>query len=202
MIRRLVLPVLVTVAALAVAAPHANAGVLVSSATGCDNPAWENPFLPWLDPANYVKAPGGTFDAGPAWAGGAVVPGNESFEVAGDDGTRALSVPAGDSATSPAMCVGIDHPTLRFFVKRSGGDALSTLQVEVLFEDALGNVHALPIGAATGDSSWAPTPVMVISASLLPLLPNDMTAVAFRFTPQDSASWKIDDVYVDPYIRR
>src|SRR5688500_6701980 len=70
------------IGALAIAAP-AKAGLLVSSATSCDYPVYEKPFLPWADPANYVLAPSGTFDevdgdwtlAGNA----AVVSSNESY---------------------------------------------------------------------------------------------------------------------------
>ena len=38
-------------------------------------------------------------------------------------------------------------------------------------------------------------------ANLLPLLPPDMTAVRFIFTPLLGGDWQIDDVYVDPRSR-
>jgi hypothetical protein len=206
MIRRLSLSALAVAGALALAAPAAQAGVLVKSATGCDTLAWEQPFLPWLDVANYVTAPDGGFEAGAAgWAlsgGAAAVAGNESFFASGRTGdSTSLSLPAGSSATSAAMCVGIEHPTLRFFVRQDGASLLSSLRVEVLFEDSLGNVQAVPVGIVGGGSDWSPTPIMVISASLLPLLPGEHTAVAFRFTPEGSGTWQVDDVYVDPYTR-
>jgi hypothetical protein len=40
-----------------------------------------------------------------------------------------------------------------------------------------------------------------IAPRLLSLLPGQMTPVQFRFTPIGSASWSIDDVYVDPKAR-
>lgn len=187
---------------LALLAPAANAGPLVASATGCDDPALENPFLPWLDPADYVLAPDGTLEDGAAgWtlAGAATVSGNEPFYVHGAHESRSLEIAPGGSATTPAMCVGIEHPTLRLFASRSGGSLLSTLRVEVLFEDAGGSVHSLMIGTAVAGSSWQPTPAMPVVANLLPLLPGDATAVAFRFVPEGpAATWRIDDVYVDP----
>jgi hypothetical protein len=206
MIRRLCLSAVAVAGVLAMAAPSAQAGLLVSSATGCDSPAWEQPFLPWLDVANYVTAPDGGLEAGAAgWTllgGAATVAGNEPFFASGRSAdARSLSLPAGSSATSAAMCVGIEHPTLRFFVRRDGGSFLSTLRVEVLFEDSLGNARSAPVGVVGADSSWSPTPIMLISASLLPLLPGDHTAVAFRFTPEGSGDWQVDDVYVDPYTR-
>lgn len=188
--------------ALALLAPAANAGPLVASATGCDNPALENPFLPWLDPADYVLAPDGTLEGGAAgWtlSGAATVSGNEPFYVHGAQESRSLEIAPGGSATTPAMCVGIEHPTLRLFARRAGGSLLSTLRVDVLFEDAWGSVHSLMIGTVLAGPAWQPTPAMPVVANLLPLLPGDTAPVAFRFVPQGpAATWRIDDVYVDP----
>src|SRR5262245_26601218 len=98
-------------ATLAVVAPAANAGVLVSSATSCDAQTFEQPFVPWADVASYVIAPNGTFENGSSgWAlsGGASVGlGNESYNVHGAGESRSLSLPSGSSATSASMCVGI-----------------------------------------------------------------------------------------------
>jgi hypothetical protein len=206
MIRRLALSLLPLAAVFAVAAPSAQAGLLTVAPESCENPDFEKPFLPWLDPANYVKAPDGTIEAGAAgWQldGAEVVAGNEPFYVNSTADSKSLRISSGGSATSPAMCVGIEHPTLRFFVKRQGGTVLSNLRVDLLYNNHLGQLETLPaVGAVTGTSSWAPTAQMVIPVSLLPLLPGDHTPVAFRFVPQGSGSWQIDDVYVDPYTRR
>lgn len=194
----------ICLASLAFAAPAANAGVLVSSATSCDEQTYEQPFLPWADVANYVLAPNGTFESGAdGWTlsgGASVVSGNESFYVHAPDESSSLSLPAGSSATSGAMCVGIEHPTLRIFARKAGS-LTSTLKTEVLFEDASGNAHALTIGVLSASSSWQPSIVMPIVANLLPLLPDERTAVAFRFTVQGAGAWRVDDVYVDPYRR-
>src|SRR5437764_14026832 len=73
--------------ALALGAPAANAGVLVASATNCDQQVFEQPFLPWADVANYVLSPEGTFEGGAkGWnlsGGASVVSGNESYFVHG-----------------------------------------------------------------------------------------------------------------------
>ena len=84
---------------------------------------------------------------------------------------------------------------------RNGGSILSTLKVEVLFEDSAGQVLSAPIGVVTG-GAWAPSLPLPIVVNLLPLLPDDRTAVAFRFTPVLGGDWQIDDVYVDPWNRR
>src|SRR3954469_5842148 len=173
--------------ALALAAQPSHAGVLVASAPSCADPATSHPFLPWLDIASYVPAPDGGFEAGAkGWAldGAATVAGNETYRVGGSADDTALRVPAGGSATSPAFCVGLEHPTARLFAKRVGGSLLSTLRVDVQFEDALGHTHALPIGVVLGTGGWAPSLPMPIIANLLPLLPGSHTPVSLRLVPQ------------------
>jgi hypothetical protein len=183
--------------------PAAHAGVLVSTATSCDDQTFQQPFVQWLDPASYVLAPDGGMEAGGAgWTlagGAAAAPGNEPWQVQGAGDASLLAIPSGGSATSGAMCVGLEHPTLRFFAHRTSGSTLSTLRVDVLFEDAMGTTHALTIGSDSGlTTAWHPTAQMPVLANLLPLLPGDHTAVAFRFTPQGSGTWQVDDVFVDP----
>jgi hypothetical protein len=188
---------------LALAVPAAHAGALVASAPSCDTQVLAQPFFPWLDPASYVIAPGGGFENGAAaWTltgGAARITGNEPWNVTAALDSHSLSLPAGSSATSPTMCVGIGHPDLRLFVRRDGGTPLSTLRADVLFEDAAGNVQSLTIGHIAAGGWWSPTVQMPIVANLLPLLPGNMTPVQFVFTPEDSAGWAIDDVYVDPW---
>jgi hypothetical protein len=184
-------------------APSAGAGVLVKSATNCGQPSYERPFLRWLDVASYVLAPDGTLEGATGhWSlagGAAVTSGNESYNVHGTGETHSLGLPAGSSATTGAMCVGLLHPTLRLFA-RNRGAPLSALRVEVLFEDAAGAVHSLPISLLVAGSAWQPTLPIPVVANLLPLLPGSLTAVAFRFTPQGpGGAWQIDDAYVDPH---
>ena len=194
-------------AGLALSASSAQAGVLVSSATDCPDQATEQVFKPWLDLASYTIVPGGTFEDGAqGWtlSGASVVAGNEPWNVHGDGETKSLRIPGGKSATSKTICVGLDHPTMRFFARSSGDSLLSvvsTLTVEVLFEDNAGNVQSLPIGVVLPSSRWSPTLPLPVVANLLPLLPGEQTAVRFRFRAVGGASWQIDDVYVDPRSR-
>ena len=202
--RRLSIAFASVLAVAAALAPSAQAGLLVESAGDCDEQSASQVFLPWLDVANYVLAPGGAAESADGWTltgGAGVAPGNEPWNVHGAGDSSSLSLPSGSSATTGAMCVGIEHPTLRFFAKSSGAGPLSALKVEVLFEDSLGLVDSLTIGYAGPSGSWTPTAPYVVGASLLPLLPGSHTPVAFRFTPQGTGSWRIDDVYVDPYGR-
>jgi hypothetical protein len=191
-----------SVAAFALVPSTAQAGLLAADATNCEEQAFAQVFLPWADPANYTLHPGGDFEPGsPAWdhtSGAAEAAVNEPWDVTDDLDGHSLALGSGSSATSPTICVGIEHPDIRFFAKASS--SLATLKVEVLFTDGNGNTQTLAIGSATGNSGWAPTAPMPIVANLLPLLPGSKTPVAFRLTAT-SGSWKVDDFYVDPYAR-
>ena len=186
------------------AAPAAHAGLLVTTASDCPAEVLTQPFLPWADPASYVPAPDGGFEAGAAdWtlSDAAISADNEPFYVRDSGDGSSLELAPGGSATSPTMCVGIEHPTLRFFV-RAQGSAAGTLRVDVRYQDALGGSHWLTIGWVLGGAEWSPTPVMPVVANLLALLPGERTPVAFRFTAEGAdAGWQIDDVYVDPYSK-
>lgn len=176
-----------------------------ATTTACGPLLFEQPFLPWLDPLFYVLAPDGALEGGASgWklsAGAKVVSGSERYGVHSAADARALSLPSGSSATTPAMCVGVDAPTARLFVVNSGS-VLSTLKVEVVHRNLLGLTVATPVGVLTGTSSWQPTLPLPLLANVLSLnvLANQTTQVSFRFTPLGSSSgWKIDDLYVDPF---
>jgi hypothetical protein len=203
--RRLV--VLLALLTAAVAAPTASAVALPSVLGSCGDQPLARPFVRWLDPAQYTLAPNGDLESDGAWrldGGARIVAGNESFSVGGASDRRSLALPAGSSATTGWMCVGLEHPTLRLFV-RNNGPLLSTLRVDVMFRDVFGVVRALPVSVVANGRSWRPTLPIVYLANvptwLLPL--GGPSAVAFRFVPQSSgANWQIDDVYVDPFRGR
>jgi hypothetical protein len=193
----------VALLAIALAAPASAAAEGVVGV--CPPATYEQPFTPWLDFASYVLAPNGGLESGPAgWSldgGAAVVAENESFSVRDARDTSSLSLPSGSTATTSSMCVDVTSPDLRFFVRNSGS-LLSTLKIEALYTDALGQPRALPVALLVAGSRWQPTlPVAFLTNfTAPPLVTNGTTSVAFRFTPLGSWSgWKIDDVYVDPF---
>jgi hypothetical protein len=191
--------VLVTLAGAGAGAERAAAAGI-----GACSDVLEQPFLPWLDPAHYVLAPDGGLEAdarGWTLRGGAeVVSVNEPFFARSRADERSLALPAGSSATTPTMCVGLEHPTLRLFVANAGSP-LSRLKVEVLFEGVLGLAQSVSVAHVAARTGWLPTaplPVLV-NATALPLLTDGGASVAFRFTPQGVGTWSVDDVYVDPF---
>jgi hypothetical protein len=193
---------LAAVAAAAFAAP-AQAGLLVPTVPKCADQKIETPFVKWGDRSNYVLAPGGSFESGaPGWSlsGASVVSGNESFKVGGASHTRALSIKPNGYATSGQICVGLEHPTLRFFA-RSSGPALSTLAVEMRVKTSLGLTVSLPLGLVTSSSAWKPSPIILVVENLLAATSGGYTNISVRFRPVGGATWTIDDVYLDPKRR-
>ncbi|MDX6692160.1 MAG: hypothetical protein QOG15_3617 [Solirubrobacteraceae bacterium] len=197
----------IAAAGLAISAAPAAAGPLSDAAAPCSEQSLAQPFLPWADPASYTLAPGGTIegDATAMWSmsgGAAAAAGNEPFFVSDGADTTSLSLPAGSSSTTGAMCVGVEHPTLRFIAKRTGGSTPGSLRVDVLYEDLAGNTDSIAVGSVSGMmSGWRASAPMLILANLLAPLQGGQAAIALRFTPQGNSSWAIDDVYVDPFRR-
>jgi hypothetical protein len=189
---------LVSVLALAGAAgaQPARAGLL-----GCGGQATVQPFAPWLDPANYVLMTGGSLETTTGWAlsGGAqLVSGNEPFNVNAASDSHSLALPSGSSATTPAFCVNLLRPDLRFFAVNSGSP-LATLEVDSI-TSVLGLKVTTPVGVLLAGSAWQPTLPLPFLDGLLSLTQG---TVQFRFTPLGAGSgWRIDDVYVDPFKSR
>jgi hypothetical protein len=195
------LTTLAAVMAGTLAALPATAGaVVVERATSCEPQPTTKPFAQWGDQRDYMLAPGGSFEDGAAgWQlrGASVVPGNESFYVGGRSHSKSLRIDGGGTATSPEICVGLEHPTIRLFT-RNNRLLLSALTVEVIVETSVGLKVPVPIGVALPHNPWKPSPSYLVVANLLPLLPNNYTPVAFRFRAIGGGSWWIDDFYVDP----
>lgn len=200
-------------AALSVSAPAAQAAhepfeaAATTVANPCPDQTLTQPFLPWGDAANYVALPNGGFESGPAgWrlSGGArVIEGNEPLFANAPTDRYSLLLPAGSSATSSFMCVGLDYPTMRFFA-RSGGLLPGALEVDMLIRYPDGKLKVKGIGIVRGSEAWQPTRVLWILRLLEKTLePGETTSVAFRFQPKGLVGrWQIDDVYVDPFVSR
>ncbi len=167
-------------------------------ASRCTGRVIEQPFAQFGDVADYFLAPDGDLSAGGAgWDlnGAEVVAENESFWVHGGDTPAAVWLDSGASATSPAICVSLDDPTMRFFARSAGGPS-AQLAVDVLYTDADGAPQELRIGTVNSDEAeeWTPVAPLAIVANTTEM------DVQFRFTALGAGSeWLIDDVYVDPY---
>jgi hypothetical protein len=169
----------------------------------CPAAATTTPFTAWQDTADYVLAPDGGAEAGAtAWTlqgGAGVVEGNEPFAIGGVADHRAIDLPAGSAATTAAMCIGVADRTLRFFLD---GPATGRLSVQAVYTTAGGRETAMPLATAGGTGTWAVSDVIAMRVNELAPQAGGSLQVALRFTPRGPGSWRIDDVYVDPYRRK
>ena len=163
----------------------------------CQDPVVVNPFTSFGDVRDYVLAPFGDFESatldGWSFEGGAGI-------VADEDGNRSLDLPAGSAATSPAMCIDLNYPTVRFFVRNMLQDD-ADLKVQVMYVD-----HA---------KAYQPHDVMKLKAKRAYGLTKDIKIdpqrggkdagwrrVSFRFIAQkDKGDFHVDNLYVDPRLR-
>ena len=192
------------VACLAVVAPLLIAAPTASARNPCGQRVIENPFAQWNDVADYFLINQGDFAAGAtAWdlGGGALVAENNPYSLHAQE-SASLSVSEGESATAPMVCVGVNDPTMRFFV-RNTGSATGALKVEVTYRDLDYVTHTAELAVLTpadaGDA-WTPSPTIDLAVPLVAQYDPDLTPVWFRFTAEGAgSSWLVDDVYVDPY---
>jgi hypothetical protein len=178
--------------ALAFGASSVDAGGL---GVACPDPTTQ-PFRAWSDYANYAQLPDGGFEAGASgWTlagGAAVVPGNEPFYVRSARDRWSLSLPAGSSATSPPMCIGLLSSKMRFVAGGSKG----SVKVQVLYRGLVSSTLGVFDGGTVSSTGvWAPSPEISMLGGVLPLLTQ---SVQFRLVAT-SGSMRVDDVYLDPW---
>jgi hypothetical protein len=161
-------------------------------------------FQAFGDSNDYSLVPNGGFETG---AGGwslsraSVTYGNEPWSVRAGGDSRSLAIDAGGVAVSPTVCVDRNHPTMRFFAKRTSG-SWGVLNVRVRWQDDSGRTNETTMSSLSLGTSWGATPSLNL-ASLLPLWNDDQDySVQLVFDPENyGGNWAIDDVYVDPYAR-
>lgn len=211
--------VVAAVVACAVAVPLAAAattpwnGVGTALAVACEPAKAQSRqvFSAFGDTSSYIPAPSGTFETGTTgWTltgGAGVVAGNETYYVGGRKDKASLRLPSGASATSPAICVGVEHPYSRLFAKGPSG---ATLGIDLLYVDGSGNPGSFTIAKMTGTGSWAVSPKLYTGSFLLSgfsdlsttttakSATSSYTAIAYRFTSSGGA-FQVDDLFVDPF---
>lgn len=184
----------------------------------CTAPQLVPAFASLGDTRDYVLAPGGDFEGYlEGWQvqkakvseGGSplsVATAPQSDDDRGDDkgdddgdNEHALKVPAGGSATSPAMCVDLHYPTLRLMAKAQKGQG--QLKVEVIYPDSDNPVFH-PVADLGGQGrDWQASPDIAVFPERGGAAPG-MRRVALRFTSVaaggNAGEWRIDDLYVDP----
>lgn len=197
---------LATLAIVSLAATAAvPAAAQAAGSSGCPAVPLSYPFAPWNDHAPYMLAPdGGLEQGGSAWTlarGAKLDEGNESFRVGGPADHRSLALPAGSSATTAPMCIGVEHKSMRFFVKRTVPLREISIDIEVLHSTADGQQRSTRIGRITAGRSWTASPILPLIVNELAAARGNAMQVSLRFTPRGGGV-SIDDVYVDPWRSR
>ena len=200
--RRIIAGMAVVAGALLAGTAPASAAYAAPSA--CVTPKFSQVFLPWKDSALYTLSPGGSFEQGSAgWAfsgGTRIVAGNETFFVGGSDHRASLTVPTGGAAVSTQMCIDRTYPSFRFFA-RNTGSATANLQVEVTWQESgVRKTSKVALDKKAG-TNWTPVKSLKLPSGALST--GRLEPVTFRFTSVGAGgAWQIDDLYVDPYMRR
>ena len=162
-------------------------------------------FKPWGDGADYMLAPQGDLSETDEWT----LDKDAEVDSSADPysgAVRSLRFRKGAEAATPAMCVNLDHPTIRFFVRDVGGNGKSNLKVDVLYEDFGGHIKHMTVAKVRAGSTWRPSVIIPMYVNMLALAsPSGLTAVAFRFKAeglQKGETVSISSLYVDPFKSR
>jgi hypothetical protein len=178
-----------------------------SAAAGrCSYPLPTTPFAQWSDTASYTLVSGGSFEqagtAGWSVVGARIVAGNESFYVHAAGDKKSLSLPDLSTATTPALCVSEETPSIRLLVTNDGNLA-SPLTVDlgvVANKRTSWTRLATLLASAPG---WAPSPIVDLALPASALSSSGTAKVVIRFTAQGGGgAWRIDDLYLDPFKRK
>jgi hypothetical protein len=199
------MPQILAASALAVVALGTGAQTALAYGTplSCTSRSEAAVFTPWGDKAPYFLVSNGGFENGSTdWSltGGAkVVSGNETFYVGGASNGHSLSIPPGGAAESRTLCVSRGEDTVRLFVNNShtSGAILHVDAIVVNPDNGAVGTTAFDVNGDVPSSPWAPTMQLKIPNLLGGSGTEQLT---LRFTLRGTqTTWKIDDVYVDPF---
>ena len=169
----------------------------------CTARAQATVFAPWGDNASYFLVPNGDFENGSVdWAlsGGAkVVSGNETYHVDGASDSHSLQLPPNASAESRTVCVAVGEERIRLFVNNPHVSG-AILHVDAIARNPTNGYIGTASFDVNGDVSspvWTPTMQLNIPRMFSG---NGTEELTLRFTLRGtSATWGIDDVYIDPF---
>lgn len=171
-------------------------------AAACTHSTTSTAFAQFGDQADYVLAPGGSFEEGAhGWtlSNADIVAGNESFNLS--PGAHSLAIGPRGAATTPWLCVNGEYPSFRFVARQLSGAPDEPLYVSLRWINLLGITLNTPIAAVHGGSEWAPSPALQLGDTLPLWVPGTSLNLGLVFSSPGEARWAIDDVYIDPYSR-
>ncbi len=180
---------------------------VVAQAAGCPETTLIQPFAKIeerekITPNYYSLLAGGAFEAGEtAWklSGGAkVASGGGISALTGKEVKSSLELPKGAVAISPLTCVEPNDRTFRFLDRNESGT--TTLTVSVAYEGLTGLLDEKTLSAATGKELTAST-ILHTGAHEAAKLSGGFANMSIRFEATGGTA-RVDDVYLDPRMRR
>ena len=178
-----------------------------AASAACPTTPTSNAFSRFGDTASYSLVPNAGFESGTSgWSltKSAVATGNESYKVRSSTDSKSLAIQPTGIAVSPTVCVGVEHPTFRFFARQTSG-SWATMVVKLRWTGSDGKTNETVVGSLNGSSgytSWKPSPALALGTTLPLWQSGQSLNVRLVFDPEDyGGAWTIDDVYVDPYRR-
>ena len=166
-------------------------------ASACPDRVFSKVFSAFNDRALYTLAPDGDFEAGATgWelgAGASVVDESSSILLGAALGAKSLELADGASAVSPAICVAKGFPSFRFAARGEG-----VVRVEVLYGTGR---KAKKAGRVKGGAAWHVSRKVSLAQGRFRVKRGQTANVQLRLTASGGPV-RVDDVYVDPRLRR
>jgi hypothetical protein len=175
-------------------------GAEAPTTAACADRTFAKVFSAWHDPALYTLAGGGDFETqaagwtleGPA----SIAVDSPPFLLGTELGVSSLELAAGATAVSPPICVARGFKSFRFVARSVSADQ-GVVRVQVLYASGKKkNPRRVRPGA-----EWAPTRKLSLSQGLFRVRRRASTTIQLRFAASAGAV-RLDDVYVDPFLRR
>ncbi len=166
----------------------------------CEGQTFSQPFAALGDSNYYTLAPGGEFNSSSeGWelSGGAQI-----VKTARPDGTSggALNMPSGSKAVSPSICVTLQYPTARVWVRNVEGDG--SVDVAVAYAGTKTETNAKDVGHVQGQqTTWTLSNPFNVQPQIAGKT-EETRQVRFVFTAGGKRSdFQIYGLYIDPRMR-
>ena len=162
-------------------------------------------FAGFGDSAYYALFIGGNIegDGAPWKATGSVSVSaeNESHRIGNASDKSSLSLGKGSSASFHAGCLPQLNPSVRLMARAASGSG--SLRIDVTYKDPNSVLHTVNLAtlSAADYRDWAPTEALGFLNTDQSLSSQVSGNIELTLTAS-GGTWKIDDVYIDPYQRR
>jgi hypothetical protein len=161
-------------------------------------------FSVFGDTRDYSLLSNGAFEAGTggwsltnAW----VADGNEGWKVRSPIDSKALWINPTGRVVSPSFCVSIDHPTFRFFARRTS-NSWGVLDIRLRWSLDGGPIQEVLINTTSVGTNWEPTASFKLAEVTGLWNTSQLVTAQIILDPNDTGGgYAVDDVFIDPYTR-